>query len=133
MTDIIADLERFFDGFAHDEEGRETLEEQLAHRTFVFHLDDAEPFTLRADADGVTCEPDGITDPDLINDVTIVQSDTNCLHDLMAGRQGPIQALNEGDLHMSSMMTARVYNYGLLRAFRRGAELTECATYEWEA
>lgn len=132
MTDIIADLERFFDGFADDEEGAETLAEQLAHRTFAFELDDAEPFTLEAVEDGVTCEAGTVDDPDLINDVTVVTTDVDSLHDLMAGQLGPIEALNEGVLHMSSMMTARVYNYGLLRAFRRGAELAECSAYPWE-
>lgn len=133
MTDIIADIEQFFAGFAADDEGAETLTEQLALRTFVFELEDAEPFILDADADGVTCKQRSIEDPDLINEVTVVRSDVESLRALMAGKLGPIDALNEGRLFMSSMMTARVYNYGLLRAFRRGAELAECSAYPWEA
>lgn len=133
MTDIITDIEQFFAGFADDDEGAETLTEQLAPRTFVFELEGAEPFTFHADADGITCAPGTVEDPDLVNEVTIVRSDVESLRELMAGKLGPIEALNKGRLFMSSMMTARVYNYGLLRAFRRGAELAECSTYPWEA
>lgn len=56
----------------------------------------------------------------------IVQS----LRNLMAGRLGPVHGLNDGGLHLRSIMTARVYDYGLLRVYRLGAELADCSAHD---
>lgn len=132
MTEITDHLTDFFARLKDDAEGQETLVNQLQHRSFQFDLDDGPSFTLDADEDGVSIRPETADDPDLVNEVTVVRTSVGTLHDLMAGRLSPVEALNQGRLFMTSMMTARVYNYGLLRAFRRGAELAECSTYPWE-
>lgn len=133
MTDITDHLTDFFARLTDDEEGLETLANQLQHRSFQFDLDDGPSFTLDANEDGVSIHSETTDDPDLVNDITVVRTSGGTLHDLMAGRLSPVDALNQGQLFMTSMMTARVYNYGLLRAFRRGAELAECSTYPWES
>lgn len=132
MTDITAELERFFAPLTDDEEGNETLELQLAPRTFLFDLADADQFILTTDADGVSVEWGDIEDPDLINEVTRVEGSVDALHDIMAGRIRPLDSLDDGEIFMTSQMTARCYNYGLLRAFRRGAELSQATAYQWE-
>lgn len=132
MSDITTELERFFEPLADDEEGQETLSLQLAPRTFLFDLADADPFVLTADDDSVAVEWEDIDDPDLINEVTRVEGSVDALHDIMAGRIRPLDSLDDGEIFMTSQMTARCYNYGLLRAFRRAAELAEATGYQWE-
>ena len=133
MTDITTELERFLEPLADDDEGRETLELQLAPRTFLFDFADAERFVLEVDTDGVSVEWGDINNPDLVTNVTRVEGTVDALHDIMAGRIRPLDSLDDGEIFMTSQMTARCYNYGLLRAFRRAAELTDCASYRWEA
>ncbi|WP_135822262.1 hypothetical protein [Halostella litorea] len=132
MSDITTELVSFLEALANDDEGIETLEQQLADRRFVFDLSDAEPFVLDASPDGIECERGRIESPDLVNEVTRVEGDVESLHRIMRGEVSPLQALNDGDIFMSSMMAARCYNYGLLRAFRRGAEINTPATFDWE-
>jgi hypothetical protein len=133
MSDITTEVTSFLEQLADDDEGREVLEQQLADRVFVFELSDTEPFVLDASADGIECETGRIESPDLVNEVTRVESDTESLYRIMSGQDSPLEALNEGDLFMSSMMAARCYNYGLLRAFRRGAEISTCTGYDWQS
>lgn len=132
MSELTTNVENFFEPLLDDDEGRETVEKQLRPRTFAFDVADDDSFVLRTDADGVKCTPGEPESDDLVNDVTRVEVDTDTLHRMMGGRVSPLDALNDGDLFMTSMMTARCYNYGLLRAFRRGAELAGCQNYEWE-
>lgn len=132
MSDITAELEQFFEPLKTDDEGIETLDDQLAPRTFQFELSDADTFTLSADTDEITVEYGAVEDPDLVNEVTIVEGSVDALHEIMAGTVTPLDSLNDGDIFMTSMMAARCYNYGLLRAFRRAAELSECETHRWE-
>ncbi|WP_323192210.1 hypothetical protein [Halostella sp. PRR32] len=132
MSDITTEVTSFLEQLADDDEGSEVLEQQLADRKFVFDLSDAEPFVLHATPDGIECDPGRIESPDLVNEVTRVESDTESLYRIMSGEVTPLDALNEGDLFMSSMMAARCYNYGLLRAFRRGSEISSCARYDWQ-
>lgn len=132
MADITTELERFFEPLANDEEGRETLALQLAPRTFLFDLADADRFVLTADEDGVSVEWGDVEAPDLVNDVTRVEGSVDALHDIMAGRIRPLDSLDDGEIFMTSQMTARCYNYGLLRAFRRAAELSQATAYRWE-
>jgi hypothetical protein len=127
MSDLPNEVARFFENLADDDEGAETLAKQLAPRRFVFELDEGKPFVLDASLEDVSCEWGTIESPDLVNDVTRVETDTDTLYAMMRGQVSPLDALNDGDLFMSSMMTARCYNYGLLRAFRRGGEMTSRA------
>jgi len=132
MSDITTEVASFLETLADDDEGSEVLEQQLADRRFVFDLSDADPFVLDASPDGIECEPGRIESPDLVNEVTRVEGDTDSLHRIMRGEVSPLEALNDGDIFMSSMMAARCYNYGLLRAFRRGAEINSCVRYDWQ-
>lgn len=133
MTDITTEVTSFFEKLADDDEGVEVLEKQLADRTFVFDLSDGGSFILDASLDGIRCEPGRIESPDLVSEVTRVEGDTDSLHSIMSGEVTPLDALDDGDIFMSSMMTARCYNYGLLRAFRRGAEISSCTAHDWQA
>lgn len=133
MSDLPTEVANFFEKLADDGEGREVLDQQLAERTFVFDLDDADPFVLRAAPDGVSCEWGSVDSPDLVDEVTRVEGDSETLRAMMTGQVSPLDALNEGDLFMTSMMAARCYNYGLLRAFRRGGELTSPHTASGES
>lgn len=133
MSELTTNVERFFEPLLDDPEGQETIEQQLAPRTFAFDVADDDPFVLRAGPDGIECTTGEPESDDLVQDVTRVEVDTDTLDRMMGGQVSPLDALNDGDLFMTSMMTARSYNYGLLRAFRRGAELSGCAVYDWEA
>ena len=132
MSDITTQVASFLEPLADDDEGIEVLDQQLADRRFVFDLSDADPFVLDASLEDITCEYGQIESPDLVNDVTRVEGDTDSLRRIMRGDVSPLEALNEGDIFMTSMMTARCYNYGLLRAFRRGSEINPCRRYDWQ-
>ncbi|MFC6874187.1 hypothetical protein [Halobellus marinus] len=132
MSDITTQVASFLEPLADDDEGIEVLDQQLADRQFVFDLSDADPFVLDASLEDITCEFGQIESPDLVNEVTRVEGDTDSLRRIMRGDVSPLEALNEGDIFMTSMMTARCYNYGLLRAFRRGAEINPCRKYDWQ-
>jgi len=132
MSDITTEVASFLEALADDDEGIETLEQQLADRRFQFDLSDADPFVLDASPDEITCEYGRIESPDLVEEVTRVEGDVDSLHRIMRGEVSPLQALNDGDIFMSSMMAARCYNYGLLRAFRRGAEINTPTQFAWQ-
>lgn len=132
MNDITTEVASFLEPLADDDEGVEVLEQQLADRRFVFDLSDADQFVLDASPDGIECKYDRIESPDLVNEVTRVEGDADSVRRIMRGEVSPLEALNDGDIFMSSMMTARCYNYGLLRAFRRGAEINTCTRYDWQ-
>lgn len=132
MNDITTEVTSFFENLVDDAEGSEVLEKQLADRTFVFDLSDTDSFVLNASPDEITCETGSIESPDLVNEVTRVEGDTDALYSIMSGEVTPLDALDDGDIFMSSMMAARCYNYGLLRALRRGAELSSCTTHDWQ-
>ncbi|WP_121823139.1 hypothetical protein [Halostella salina] len=132
MSDITTEVASFLEALADDDEGIETLEQQLADRRFQFDLSDADPFVLDASTDGISCEYGRIESPDLVEEVTRVEGDVESLRRIMRGEVSPLQALNDGDIFMSSMMAARCYNYGLLRAFRRGAEINTPTQFAWQ-
>jgi len=95
----------------------------LFDRTFQFKLSDGDPFVMKMENGSITFEKTEISKPDLLKEVTLIETDTQTISDLVDGKLGPSDALDDGRLWMSSLMAAKPQNFHLLRLLRTGQEL----------
>jgi hypothetical protein len=121
MTDIMRSLEDFFKRIEEDAGLIEIR--SMFRRIFQFRLKDGIPFFLKAENGKFSLKKGEVSNPDFLKDVTLVETDTQTLMDIIQGKVTPSNTLEDGRMWMSSLMAAKVQNFWLLRLFRIGQSL----------
>lgn len=121
MNDIMKLAKDFFKRVQDDEKSKEVT--GMFRRTFQFIIKDGKPFVFEAKNGQFSFREGEVAKPDLLNEVTLVETDIQTLKDIMQGKVGPSEALDRGTLWMSSSMAAKVQNFWLLRLMRIGQGL----------
>lgn len=121
MTDIGRSLEDFFKRIEEDAGLKEVR--SMFRRIFQFRLKDGDPFFLEAKNGKFSLKKGEVSNPDFLKDVTLVETDTQTLMDIIQGKIRPSETLEDGRMWMSSLMAVKVQNFWLLRLFRIGQDL----------
>ena len=114
-------LQDFFKRIEQNEGSKDVR--NMFHRIFQFKLKDGDSFILEAENGKFSFRKGEIPNPDLLREVTLVETDTQTLQDIIKGKTTPSDTLENGRLWMSSMMSAKIQNYWLLRLMRIGQGL----------
>lgn len=114
-------LEDFFKRIEEDAGLKEVR--SMFRRIFQFRLKDGAPFFLQAENGRFLLKRGEVSNPDFLKDVTLVETDTQTLIDIMQGKVTASDTLEDGRMWMSSLMAAKVQNFWLLRLFRIGQDL----------
>ncbi|MFB3883875.1 MAG: SCP2 sterol-binding domain-containing protein [Thermodesulfobacteriota bacterium] len=121
MADIMKSLEGFFKRIEGDAESKEIR--SMCRRIFQFRLKDGDPFFLEAKNGKFSVKKGEVPNPDFLRYVTLVETDTQTLVDIIQGRIKPSDPLEDGRMWMSGLMAVKVQNFWLLRLFRIGQSL----------
>jgi putative sterol carrier protein len=121
MTDIMKSLQEFFKKVEEDKGSKDV--QNMFRRIFQFKLKDGDSFILEAENGKFSFRKGEIPNPDLLREVTLVETDTQTLQDIIQGRITPSDTLENGTMWMSSMMAVKIQNYWLLRLLRIGQGL----------
>jgi len=121
MVDTIKSLQDFFKKIEGDAESKEVR--SMFRRIFQFKLKDGDPFFLEVKNGKFSLMKGEVPNPDFLKDVTLVETDTQTLIDIIQRKIRPSEPLEDGRLWMSSLMAVKVQNFWLLRLFRIGQDL----------
>ncbi len=121
MTDIGRSLEDFFKRIEENAGLKEVR--SMFRRIFQFRLKDGDSFFLEAKNGKFSLKKGEVSNPDFLKDVTLVETDTQTLMDIIQGKIRPSETLEDGRMWMSSLMAVKVQNFWLLRLFRIGQDL----------
>ncbi|MEI9477251.1 MAG: hypothetical protein WCO26_11815 [Deltaproteobacteria bacterium] len=121
MVDVIKSLQDFFKRIEEDAESKEVR--NMFRRTFQFKLKDGDPFVLEAENGNFSFNKGEVPSPDFLKDVTLVETDTHTLLDIIQGKITPSDTMEDGRMWMSSLMAAKLQNFWLLRLMRIGQGL----------
>ncbi len=127
MGSTLEAMKKFMERVAEDPEGQQVL--SFLNRTFLFRLDDGESFIMRMKDKAITFEEGGIKDPDIVYDVTLIETDRSTLMALIEGKIRPLEFYFSGKVYMSGMSAAKMSNNALIRLWRRCQELHSLPFY----
>lgn len=122
MGSALEAMKKFMQRVAEDPEGRQVL--FYLKRTFLIRLDEGESFIMRIKDGAIRFEEGDIKDPDLVYDVTLIETPGKRLMDVIERKIGPGEFYYSGEVYMSSKGAAGAYNNALMRLWRRAQELT---------
>ncbi len=121
MLEIMEKRESFFTDLAETKEGREAI--AFYDRTFQFVLAAGESFIMEKKGNQFEFREGKIPNPDLLKEVTIVETDAQTLQDLMDVKLSPSAAVEIGKFWTSGDMAAKPFNFWLLRLFKLGQKM----------
>jgi len=121
MLEIIENMKSFFDGLANTREGHEAI--ASLERTFQFILDTGEAFIMEKKNDRFHFREGRIPNPDLLKEVTIVETDVKTLRDIIDVKISPSSAIEKGKFWTSGDMAIKPLNYWLIRLFKLGQKI----------
>ena len=121
MLEIMAKMKSFFKDLTETKEGREVID--FYDRTFQFVLATGESFIMEKKAGQFEFREGTIPDPDLLKEVTLVETDIQTLQDLMDVKLSPSAAVEKGNFWTSGDMAAKPFNFWLLRLFKLGQKM----------
>ncbi len=121
MLEITTKMKSFFGDLANTREGKEVVD--FYDRTFQFVLTTGESFIMEKKEGRFEFREGTIPDPDLLKEVTIVETDVQTLQDLMDVKISPSAAKEKGKFWTSGDMAAKPFNFWLLRLFKLGQKM----------
>lgn len=116
-------MKKFMQRVTQDPEGRQVLSFPFLRRRFLVRLDEGESFIMSIKDGAITFKEGDIKEPDLVYDVTLIETDRNSLMDVIGGKIRPVEFFFSGKVYISGMQAAKVHNNALLRLWRRAQEL----------
>jgi hypothetical protein len=114
-------LKLFFTDLARTKEGQEAI--AFYDRIFQFVLPTGEAFIMEKKAGQFEFRAGKIPNPDLLKEVTIVETDSQTLQDLMDVKLSPSAAVESGRFWTSGDMAVKPFNFWLLRLFKLGQKI----------
>jgi len=121
MSKIMEQMAAFFKNLAETKEGKEAI--APFERTFQFLLNTGEAFIMEKKDYQFHFREGKIPNPDLLKEVTLIETDAQTLQDIMEVRLSPSEAIERGKFWTSSDMSAKPLNYWLLRLLKLGQKL----------
>ena len=121
MKDIMNSLKEFFKRIEEDPGSKDVR--SMFRRIFQFKLKDGDPFILEAENGKFSFRKGEIPNPDLLKEVTLVETDAQTLQEMIQGKITPSDTLENGRMWMSSLMAAKIQNFWFLRLMRIGQGL----------
>lgn len=121
MLEIMEKMKAFFNRLAETKQGQEAINPY--ERTFQFLLDTGENFIMEKKGNQFQFREGKISEPDLLKEVTLIETDTQTLEDIMNVKLSPSDAIEKGKFWTSGDMAVKPLNYWLLRLFKMGQKL----------
>ena len=121
MLEIMQKMNAFFDRLAETKQGQEAMAPY--ERTFQFLLNTGEAFIMEKKGGRFQFREGKIPNPDLLKEVTLIETDAQTLEDILNVRLSPSDAIEKGKFWTSGDMAVKPLNYWLLRLFKMGQKL----------
>src|SRR4030043_1911850 len=111
MLEIMEKMKAFFNRLAETKQGQEAMAPY--ERTFEFFLNTGETFIMEKKGNQFQFREGKISNPDLLKEVTLIETDAQTLEDIMNVRLSPSDAIEKGKFWTSGDMAVKPLNYWL--------------------